>query len=144
MLRRLHRAPMTLHSLQIVRFPPSVAQGSQKPEMHSVQTNACFRPTGLRHSAHSTFGPASSEELETEWPEGVLGQMLGRVCAVCGGEGGMLVSTTARVVAASISSSQRDGNDDAELDEVVESSVLWRLRFCFGFTTRCCRGAGRV
>ena len=85
-----------------------------------------------------------SESLATLWPEGVLGQMLGSVWAVWGGERGIEVSTTARVVAASISSSQREGKDD-ELDvEAIESIVLWRLRLGWdlAFETRW-RGAGR-
>jgi hypothetical protein len=79
-----------------------------------------------------------------DWPDGVLGQMLGSVCAVCGGEGGMLVSTTARVVAASISSSHLEGKEEDELVDVVESRVLCRFRFCcFGFVTRG-RGVGTL
>lgn len=88
---------------------------------------------------HSTLGPPlHSVSLDTDWPEGVLGQMLGRVWAVWGGEGGIDVSTTARVVAASINSSQREGKEEVLLVDAFESRVDWRFRFCcaLGLVTR--------
>lgn len=71
----------------------------------------------------------------------MFGQIEGSVCAVCGGESGSTDSTTALVVAASISSSHLDPLEEYVLELALLSKVLclfllfpdfrgWRGLFC--------------